>query len=89
MYGSSSHFRSEGDKVRKYVVVPNCLTIVRASYKNCFHYASVPLTELINENTLSLATNLPVVTLKLFLTVPFVGVPGLVLCIAKFIDECK
>ena len=47
------------------------------------------LTEIIDENALSLAANLSVVPLKLFLTVPAVSVPGLILCIAKFIDERK
>ena len=78
MYGSSSHLRSVDDKVRKYVGIPNYLTIANTSYKNCFQYAGVPLTELINENALSLTTNLSVIPLKLFLTVPDVSVPGLI-----------
>ena len=49
--------------------------------------AGVPLTELINENTLSLGTNISTVPIKLLLTVPAVSVPGLILCKAKFIDE--
>ena len=89
IYGSSSHLRSAHDNVRKHVDIPNCLTMARISNKNCFHYAGVPLTELINENALSLATNFSIVPLKLLLTVPSVSVPGLILCIAKFIDERK
>ena len=42
-------------------------------------YATVPLTELINENPLSLAINFSIVTLKLFLTIPAVSVPDLTL----------
>ena len=69
--------------------IPNCLTMDSTSYKNCFQYAGVPLTELINENALSLATKLSIVALKLLLTVPAVSVSGLILCIVKFIDERK
>ena len=47
------------------------------------------LTELINDNALSLARNLSFVPLKLLLTIPAVSVLGLILCIAKFIDERK
>ena len=32
IYGSSSHLRSAHDNVRKYVGIPNCLTIARTSY---------------------------------------------------------
>ena len=39
---------------------------------HCWH----PLTELINENTLSLATKLSIVPFKLFLTVLVVSVPA-------------
>ena len=56
--------------------IPNCLAIASTSYKKCFQYAGVPLTELLNENALSLATKLSVVTLKLFLIVPAVMLPG-------------
>ena len=35
------------DKARKYVGIPNCLTKARASHKNNFQFASVPLTELL------------------------------------------
>ena len=55
--------------------IPNCLAIASTSYKT-FQYAGVPLTELLNENALSLATKLSVVTLKLFLIVPAVMLPG-------------
>ena len=71
-----SHLRSAYGNVIKYVGIPNCLTIASTSHKNCFQYAGVPLTELINENALSLATNFLIAS-----------VPGLFLCIAKFIDE--
>ena len=52
-------------------------------------YAGVPLTELIKENALPLATILSIVPLKLLLTVPVVSLFGLILYIAKFIDERK
>ena len=42
-----------------------------------------------NENALSLAINLSIVPLRLFLTMHSVSAPALVLCIAKFIDERK
>ena len=58
--------------VRKYVSIPNCLSTASISYKNCFQYAGVPLTELINENALFLATNISIASLKLILTVSFV-----------------
>ena len=66
-----------------------CLTIESTLYKNFFQYVGVPFTELINEKVLSLATNLSLVLLKLFFTAPAVSVPGIILCIAKFIDERK
>ena len=69
--------------------IPNYLTMVSASYKNSLQYAGVPLTELIKENALSLATILSIVPLKLLLTVPLVSLFGLILYIAKFIDERK
>ena len=89
IYGSSSHLRSAHDNVTKYVDIPNCLTIARTSYKNCFQYAGVPLTELIHENALSLATSLSLVPLKLLLTVSAVSMTGSILSIATFIDERK
>ena len=74
--------------------IPNCLTstqmhnIASTSCKNCLQYdAGVSVTELINENALSLAADFSDVLLKLFLTIPAVSVTGLILCIAKFIDE--
>ena len=79
MYRSFSHFRSAHESGRKYVSIPNFLTIASESYKNCFQYAGVPLTEVINENAISLATKLSMVPLKLLLTVPAASVPGLVL----------
>ena len=87
IYESSCHLRSAHDNIRKYMGVHNCLTIASTSYKNCCQYGGVPLTELINKNALSLATNLSTVPLKLLLTVPAVSLPGLILCIAKFINE--
>ena len=88
MPGSLSHLRSVHESVRKYLGIPNYLTIASKSYKN-FQYAVFPLTELLKENALSLATNLSIVPLKLLVTVPAVSVSGLVLCIAKVIDERK
>ena len=38
---------------------------------------------------LSFAKKLPIVSLILILTVPDVNAPGLTLCLAKLIDECK
>ena len=73
----------------QYVGIPNCLTIASTSYKNCFQYTGVPLTELIKENALSLATKFSIIALKLFLTIPAIGGPGWILCIAKIIDERK
>ena len=55
--------------------IPNCLAIASTSYKT-FQYAGVPLTELLNENALSLATKLSVVALKLFLIARAVMLPG-------------
>ena len=69
--------------------IPSYLTLGSAPYKNCFQYAGGPLTELINGNALSLATNVSTVCLKLLLMVPTVSVPNLLLCITKFIDERK
>ena len=89
IYGSSSHLRSAHENARKCVGIPNCLIITTTSYKNCFQYAVVPLTELIKENRFSLGTNLSIVPLKLFLTVSTVSVPGLNLCIAKLVDKRK
>ena len=48
VYGSISHLRSAQDNVRKYVGVPNYLTIASTSNKDYFQYSGVPLTELIN-----------------------------------------
>lgn len=45
--------------VRKYVGIPNFLTILSTLYKNCFQQAGVPFT--MNENALSLAINLSIV----------------------------
>ena len=43
----------------------NCLNIASTPYKNCSQYFDVILTELIDENALSLAINLSTVPLKL------------------------
>ena len=40
-----------------------------------------------DENVLTLATNYPIASLKIVLTVHTVSVPGLILSKAKFIDE--
>ena len=72
-------FRSALENVRKYVVIHKFLTIASKLCKNYFQYVSVPLTELINENEISLATNLSMIPLKLLLTVPAVSVLGLIL----------
>ena len=61
------------------------LIFFSSSYKNCFHHPGIPSTELINENALSLTTNLLIVPLILLLTVPAGSVPGLILCTAKFL----
>ena len=90
IYGSSSHIRRlANDNVRIYVGIPNCLTIASTSYKNYFQYGGVPLTEFINENALSITTNHSTVPLKSLWTFSAVSVPGLHLCISKFIDERK
>ena len=81
IYESSSH-RLAHDNVRKDVDISNRLTIASTSSKNCFQYAGVPLTELINENVLSLETNLSIFPLKLLVTVSAVSVPGSILWIA-------
>ena len=69
--------------------ISNCSTIASTSYKNRLRYAGFPLTELINENELSLVTNLSIVQFILFLTVAAVSVPVLILRITKFIGERK
>ena len=89
IYESSIYPRPARDNVEKYVGIPNCLNITSTSNKSYFQYAGVPLTELINENALSLATNILILHLKLFLIAPAESVLGLILCIAKFIDECE
>ena len=47
------------------------------------------MTELINENPLSLARKFSSVHFKFFLTVPAVSISGLILRKAKFFDESK
>ena len=87
IYGRPFHLRSTHDNVRKYVGIPNFLTIANTTYKRYFQCADVPLTELVNENAVSLTTSLSVVLLKQIFTVPAVNVPGLIVCYAKIIDE--
>ena len=65
-YGNSSHLRSAQNNARKYMGIPNCLTIASTSNKNCFQYAGVPLAELKNENALPLATDFSMVSLNYF-----------------------
>ena len=72
-------FRSALENVRKYVVIHKFLTIASKLCKNHFQYVCVPLTEVINENEISLAINLSMIPLKLLLTVPAVSVLGLIL----------
>ena len=67
---------------------------LEAHYSQIYPYEEdkemlVPFTELMNEKQLSLATNLSMALLKLFLTVPAAIAPRLILCIANFIDGRK
>ena len=66
--------------------IPNCITIASTYHKNSYQDLGLPLTELVNESVLSLTTNLPIVPLRLFLTVHAFNVPGVILCIVKLID---
>ena len=75
------------DVYKKYVGIPNYLAMANTSYKNRFQYAGATLTELINQNALSLATNLSIVLLKLLIADPAVREPALILCIAKSFDK--
>ena len=68
------------------VGIPNCITRASTSYKNCFQCAAIPLTELIQENTLLLETNCLIVLFKFLLTIPAVSVPSSILCRVEFID---
>ena len=86
MYGSSSHLRSARENARKYGGISHCLIISSTLKENCLQYAGVPFIDIINENTLSLATHISIVPLKIFLIFPVACVPGLILWIAKFID---
>ena len=70
------------------VYITNCLIVANLSYKNCFEYAGLPLTELKKKNSLSLA-NLSIVSLKNFSTVPAVSAPGVFLFIINFILDDK
>lgn len=56
------------------------LTIPSIPYKNRFQYSVVPLTWVINKKAISLAANLSIASLKLYLSNPAVSVPCLVLC---------
>ena len=61
-----------------YVGISNYLALASTLYKSRFQYGGNPLTYLINENALSFATNLFVVPLTLFLTVPAVSLSDLI-----------
>ena len=63
IYESSFHLGSAQINVRKYVGISNCLNIARASYKVCFQYCNLTLTDPIKENALLMASNMSVVTL--------------------------
>ena len=73
-------------KFNKYSII-FCLS--QWTIKNYFQYTGVPLTELINQNALPLATNLSIIPSQSFLTNIAMSVPDLILCTAKFIDEHK
>ena len=77
------------DNVKKYMGIPNCLTITSISNKNCFQYAGVSLTELINENSFWPARNFSTVSFRMYLKVAAAIEPGLNLYIANFIDKRK
>ena len=57
IHGISSRIKPANDNVEKYFPIPNCLNMASTSYKNCFQYTGVPLTEPINGNELSPAKN--------------------------------
>ena len=67
--------------------IPNWQAIDKTFYKNYFQYSGVPLTELINRNALPFPRTLSIDYLKFFLTVNSVSVSGIILCVAKFVDE--
>ena len=67
IYANSFHVRSAYDnEKKKYVGTPNCLTLASKFHKNFFQDHGFPLTGLIKEITLLLATNLSIVPSKLF-----------------------
>ena len=70
-------------EARQNIDIPDYWSIGNTWHKICHHYTGIPLTVLINENTLILATNLFIVSLKFCFYVPAISVPGLILCIAK------
>ena len=72
-YGSSSYLRPTQDNVRKYVGILNCFALAKTSFKNCFQYLGVSLTELIKENSLLLAISLFIVPLYFCLIVTAVS----------------
>ena len=88
IYGSYSHLSSAHDSVRKYLGIPNCLIILH-------HMKTVSsmLTCLWLNSEMKIHCPLQQTFLNCFfkitLTVPAVSVLGLILCIARFIDECK
>ena len=63
IYRSSFHLGSAQSNVRKYVGISNCLNIARTSYKVCFQYCDLTLTDPIKENALLVASNMSIVTL--------------------------
>ena len=63
---SSFHRKSAQEKVRKNIVVPNCLSIAKTWCKNFFQYAGVPLIELIKLKAFSSAVNSFTLYLKFF-----------------------
>ena len=82
---SSFHHKSAHDKGGKNVGVSNCLTIAKTCFKNFFHYAGVPLIELIILKALSLAINSFTFCLKLLLNIPAVKLFEITFFIAIFI----
>ena len=73
----------------KNIGIPNCLSLASKVDKICFQYTGVPLTELINENALPLATSLSTVSAKIFLFVPALSVSCSILCISTITAKNK
>ena len=72
--------------LRKYMGIPNCLAIARALFRKYFRYVGVLLTEVQNENALSLAINLPYVSV-IFLNCLCYELNQFHFVHCKFIDE--